>query len=462
MNYIEIVDLVFWIATTLLGLLTVHFAIFAVVGLFTKKKFPKSDKKLKYAVVIAARNEEKVVGNLISSVQKNDYPQDKLQVFVIAHNCTDKTAEVARAAGATVYEYNNPDERTKGYAFKYLFKKIEEDYGTQSFDGYFVLDADNILDKDYFDKMNDAFVYYNGERVITSCRNSKNFGSNVMSASYGLYFLLGCRFESRGRSVVGCSTRVSGTGFLFNAKTVENGWNYVTLTEDWEFSADQVLQGRNIVYCDDAMFYDEQPVGHKIMLRQRLRWAKGHLLVFLTRFKALFKRLFKRTPKGQKQNKVSTYDIMVNIMPICVMSATIVILNWIFILLTPCFMSNYWEIWQARLIDAGWGIIKGYVILVGLAILVLICEHKRIKGVSFWTKLFTIIYFPIFMFLSIPLEFISLFKKVDWKVITHTDTTSFENVNQSVVSDVKTEGVESENNETVAENTETASSVAAE
>ena len=439
MNYIEIVDLVFLVLSALLGLLTVHFVIFAIVGLFAKKKFPKAENKLKYGVIIPARNEEKVIGGLIESVQKNNYPQDKLQIFVIAHNCTDKTAEVARAMGATVYEYNNPDERTMGYAFRYLFKQIEADCGTQNFDGFFLFNADNILDKDYFNKMNDAFVYYNGERVITSCRNSKNFGANVMSACYGLYFLQGCRLECRGRSVLGCSTRVQGTGYVISSKIVENGWNYVTLTEDWEFSADQVLQGRNIVYCDEAMFYDEQPTDNKIMLRQRLRWAKGHLLVCLTKTGALLKKLFKREKNNKKNNKFSIFDITVNIMPICTIATTIFLLNWLFILLTPVFMSNYLEVWQTHFASLGVSTLISYISTVVIACVLYICEHKRIKNVSLLTKILSVLFFPIFMFVYFPLELISVFKKVEWKAIPHKDTTDFEKVNQTKLAGDATE-----------------------
>ena len=430
MNYIQVVDLVFSIVLTVFGLMGIQFLFFGILGLFGKKKFPKAEKKLKYGIVIAARNEEKVIENLIKSVQKNDYPQDKLQIFVVAHNCTDKTAEVARAAGATVYEYNNPEERTKGYAFKYLFQQIETDYGTKSYDGFFVFDADNILSKDYFDKMNDAFVYYNGERVITSYRNSKNFGTNTMSAAYGLYFLFGARFGSRGRSICGCSIRVTGTGFVFNSKVVENGWNYVNLTEDIEFSADQVLNGRDIIYCNDAVLYDEQPTTHYAMWRQRLRWGKGRLLVFFTRTKALFKKLFKRTPKGQRNNKFSVYDMMYDTLPIYFILSSIFFLNWFFILLTPLFMPNYLMIWQMHLINLGWSILEWYAIFAFAAVLLFICERKRVKNVSMVTKIKAALYFPIFMFLHFPLEIIAAFMKIDWKTISHTDTTNFEKVNQ--------------------------------
>ena len=125
MNYVDIVNLVFSIILTVVGLFYAHFIIFAIVGLFAKKKFPKAKTQHKYGVVVSARNEEAVIGNLIKSIQNTDYPQDKLQIFIVAHNCTDNTAKVCRELGATVYEYNNENEKTKGYALKYLFERIK-------------------------------------------------------------------------------------------------------------------------------------------------------------------------------------------------------------------------------------------------------------------------------------------------------------------------------------------------
>ena len=426
MSYNDIVSIVFWVLTGILTFITIHFLFFAIVGIFAKKKFPKTEEKLKYGIIIPARNEEKVVGNLIESIYKNDYPQDKLHVFVIAHNCTDNTAKIAREMGATVYEYNNPKENTMGFAFKYLFERIKEDYGTENYDGFFLFNADNIVSKDYFEKMNDAFVAENKESVITSFRNSKNFGSNVMSTLYGIYFAEGCRLESRGRTVCGCSTRVQGTGYVINSKIVENGWPYVTLTEDWEFTADQVLQGHKIKFCDDAVFYDEQPTTTKVMFRQRLRWAKGHLLVCLTKASQLFKRLFKRNTKEEKVNRFSTYDIFINILPLCVISAFVSIANFICIALSPL---NWLEIYKSYGIWMGITTAIAYVLLSLSALLVFIIERKRIKGVSFWKKLAAVLVWPIFLFVSFPVEFVALFSKnVGWKAIPHNDTTNFDKI----------------------------------
>lgn len=445
MDYVQIVKLVFIGITLIMTLLLVHFAIFAIVGLFARKKFPKTDEKLKYGIIIPARNEAAVVGNLIKSVYKNKYPQDKLHVFVIAHNCTDDTAKISRELGATVYEYNNPEECTMGYAFRYLFDRIREDYGVENYDGFFLFNADNVLADDYFDKMNDAFVANGKDTVITSFRNSKNFGSNVMSAMYGIYFVQGCRYESRGRTYCGCSTRVQGTGYVIPAEIVKDGWNYVTLTEDWEFSADQIIRNRKIVYCDEAVFYDEQPTTTRIMLRQRLRWAKGHLLVCLTRYGDLLKGIFTPKKRGGGQYKGSLYDMSVNILPVCIISFVLFAAQAICLAFAPLMgydssqIANIWIYWA---IGVGFSMVCFYLVNFIAGIVILIAERKRIKNVSGGVLFGALILWPIFVSLSVPLEIMCLFVKVGWKAIPHKDTTTFEQVNDVAATDTQADAVD--------------------
>ncbi len=301
MGYFEIVTIVFAAVWAVIGAMLLHYAVFTIVGIFAKKKYPAAEEKLKYAVIIGARNEEAVIGGLLDSINAADYPKDKLQVFVVAHNCTDATAEVARGKGATVYEYDNPNERTVGYAYRYLVDRISDDYGVENYDGFFIINADNRVTENYFTKMNDAFVANGRKHVITSYRNSHNFPDNYMSFLYGIYFITACRFEARGRTVCGCSPRVSGTGYVFGPEFLKDGWKYVTLTEDWEFSADSIACGKKIYYCDDAEFFDEQPTTVGVMMRQRLRWARGHMVVFFTRFKELMKLVYSAQKGRAKQ-----------------------------------------------------------------------------------------------------------------------------------------------------------------
>ena len=168
------------IVMAVIGALYWYRIVFRVVGLFFTKRFPHTDVKHKYAIAIAARNEEAVIANLIESIKRQDYPAELLTIFVVADNCTDKTATIAREAGAVCYERFDSRHCTKGYALQYLFDCIEKDYGIESFEGYFIFDADNLLKKDYLSRMNDAF--HSGEKVITSYRNTKNIDDNFIAA----------------------------------------------------------------------------------------------------------------------------------------------------------------------------------------------------------------------------------------------------------------------------------------
>ena len=162
-------------------------AAYRIIGLFFTRKFAPAKKQHKYAVVIAARNEERVIGNLLDSIAKQDYPKELVTVFVVADNCTDKTAEVARNHGAVCYERFDNEHRTKCFALQFLFARIGADYGRESFEGYFVFDADNLLKSDYISRMNDSFDA--GEKLITSYRNTKNFDESWVASTYALHWL---------------------------------------------------------------------------------------------------------------------------------------------------------------------------------------------------------------------------------------------------------------------------------
>lgn len=431
MNYLDWVTIICYSLFGLLSLLTLHFMFFGVVGLFTKKTFPKADRRLRYGVVVSARNEEAVIGNLIDSIKKSDYPAELLQVFVVAHNCTDRTAEVAREAGAVVYPYTNPDERTKGYAFRYLFAQIRKDFRMEDYAGFFVFDADNVIPAEYFDKMNDCFVAMGERNIVTSFRNSKNFGSNLMSAMYGLYFLYGCRFESRGRTALGCSTRVQGTGYVVPTSAIlqEDGWKYVTLTEDWELTADQIIDNTNVVYCDEANFYDEQPTTFPVMWRQRVRWARGHLLVCVTRLRRLLATLFSKKGAGKSEHKFHVYDITVNILPILTISCGIFFLQIILLLLSPLFGYSLADVALNWLCVTGIFTVSSYATLALASGMLYFLERKRIPKVSLPLKIASVLATPLFLFIAFPMEIVALFSKnLGWAPIPHKDTTSIDSL----------------------------------
>ena len=197
---------------------------FYILVPFVKKEKPHKKTELhRYAVLISARNEELVIGNLLDSIRAQDYPSRLVRIFVVADNCTDKTAQIARAHGAAVYERFNTEQVGKGYALEFLIDKILEEYG-DVFDAYMVFDADNLLSEDYISRMNETFS--DGYGIVTSYRNSKNYGDNWISAGYALWFLREAKYLNNARYLLGTSCAVSGTGFMFSREVMHRcgGW----------------------------------------------------------------------------------------------------------------------------------------------------------------------------------------------------------------------------------------------
>ena len=96
MKAMEIIITICGIIGTVWTVLMAYKAIFVIVGVFAYRKFPKAKKEHKYGICVAARNEDKVIGNLLESIANSDYNLDQITVFVVADNCTDDTASVAR------------------------------------------------------------------------------------------------------------------------------------------------------------------------------------------------------------------------------------------------------------------------------------------------------------------------------------------------------------------------------
>ncbi len=405
--------------------------IFKYVGIFATRKFKKAKNYHKYAIIVAARNEENVIGNLIESVRIQHYPEDKLDIFVVADNCTDNTAKIARENGAVCYERFDSEHRTKGYALQYLVECIRRDYGIDSYEGYILFDADNLLAPDYLERMNDAFDA--GEKIVTSYRNTKNFGDNWISASYGVHWLRTVRNEHRPRSLFHLATRIQGTGFLFSHELIKDGWNWTSLTEDRAFCADAVAKGYKISYNHDAVFYDEQPVSFKIAMRQRIRWAKGHLQAFVEIGPKLLWHIFFTggVASAHESGKVSVWkrifnNIRLRFISLDMLSVVytrslfitfkrLIILAMRIILVYVASKSSV----QALVWGVLWTNIESCLKNMLVALYVYIIEQKRIEKIPFFKTLWFAFTFPIFDLIGKLSLVIALFTKVEWKPIPH-------------------------------------------
>lgn len=378
------------------------------VGLLKGEQKFKAVREHKFAAVISARNERDVIGQLISSIKSQNYPKDKLDVFVIADNCTDDTAQVAREAGAIVYERFNKVQVGKGYALDWLFKIIDRDHKDAGYEGYMIFDADNILDVNYVSEMNKVFD--NGYDILTSYRNSKNFDSNWISAANSLWFLREARYLNNSRMQLGTSCAISGTGFLVGANVIEEngGWIHHLLTEDIEFTCDSVSKGMKIGYASKAVLYDEQPTKFSQSYTQRLRWAKGFYQVFANYGGKLL--------KGVLKGSFSCLDMFMTVMPAMLLTLLSVLINVVAIPVAIATDAPETAILVQALIQT---LVNFYGLFFILGLLTAITEWDQIHCV-WYKKVLYLFTFPVFMLSYVPIAIIALFKKVEWKPIKHS------------------------------------------
>ncbi|MDD2494389.1 MAG: glycosyltransferase family 2 protein [Tissierellia bacterium] len=393
---------------------------YVLVALVYKSPDFISKKEHKYAVIIAARNESAVISNLIKSIKKQNYPSSLIDIYVVADNCTDDTAAVAKAAGATVFERYNKHLVGKGYALDYAFKILMDKTQYDSYEGYFVFDADNLLDENYVAEMNKVFD--NGYKIVTSYRNSKNYDTNWISAGYSLWFLREARYLNNSRMILKTGCAISGTGFLVHDDIIKknNGWKHHLLTEDIEFSIDNAIQGECIGYCDKAKIYDEQPYIFEQSWNQRLRWAKGFYQVFAKYSGQLIKNIFKK-------KSFCCYDMFVTIAPALILSILSAFINFAFLVVGLINIETSPLIIQETTGAMIMSFINSYVIVYVLGLLTTISEWNEIKTTA-GKKIFYTFTFPLFIFTYVPISIVALFKKIEWKPITHSIVKTIEEV----------------------------------
>lgn len=474
------------VIATILSIIVIHKVFYFVIGMFFTRKFKPAKKKHKYAIMIAARNEKYVIGNLIDSIHKQDYPSDLYTIFVVADNCTDNTADIARKKGAIVYERFDEEHKTKGFALEFLVNNIEKDYGVESFEGFFIFDADNLLKSNYISKMNDAFD--EGCKIITSYRNTKNFDENWVASTYALHWIRSIRTNHRARSVLRLATNIQGTGFLFSNEIIKDGWHYTSLTEDRALTADAVAQGYQITYQDEAEFYDEQPVSVKVALRQRLRWSKGHLQAFAESGPYLFiniffgKRFLKANWKNYKHTKkknrtfkqfmldivesirhrFASFDTLVQLTPLSFINLCRWLLFSVIIYAFYAYDNGFANIdlfsggsYLAKFLRSIFTIkltqapgikaallgalitiwfrilyrIGAYFSNMLMAIYLFIVEDSRIKKMKFWDKVLFTLTWPTFDSIGRYTTYAALFMNVTWKPIPHESKVTIDDIN---------------------------------
>lgn len=372
---------------------------FTILFLFLKNKSIKSHEKLcRFAIIIPARNEEKVVGNLIDSLKKQNYPKDLYDIFVIPNNCNDKTEQIAMQKEAKVIKCTIP-VKSKGDVLRYTFNYLK----SSNYNAYIIFDADNIVHPEFLGKANDAVL--DGYNIAQGYRESKNPEDSWISNCYSLHYWIQNIFLNKVRMNANWSSFINGTGVIISKDFIEkHGYNVETMTEDIELSVQCALKKEKIAFVQEAITYDEQVTSLKDSLKQRLRWSIGTIQCLMRYGKKLI-----------KVKSITSVDMLFFLLaPLAQVAGILVFIAH----LTLGIITNT----QINYISKGISIILCYSTSIIISVITLKLSNKsiikNIKG---------ILTYPVFLFTWIPLNVIALFKrKYKWKQIKHTKIVSID------------------------------------
>ena len=371
--------------------------------------------------IIPAHNEEAVVKNLIDSLKAQNYNKDLYDIYVIADNCTDNTAKIARDAGAIVYERFNASKKTKGFALDwFLQQKIKED---APYDALCVFDADNIVDKDFIKNMNKKLCQ--GEDVVQGYRDIKNPADNWITSGYALFYWTMHRFYHLARYNVGLSPLLNGTGFMVRFDCIKpQGWKTVTLTEDIEFSLQRIIQGKKLGWATDAIVYDEQPTGFKQSWSQRSRWTVGHMQCI----KEYTKKLAVAVKENKSMMNLDGFFYIIGSIPMFIITLALLLSNFI--------MYAGEAITQTDLIlNILNFLIPTFLFPIATAVFVMWLDKRPIKPM-----IKGLLCYPLFMGSWLLINFKCLFKRnTKWEKINHVRSIKINELQNLENSEAKTE-----------------------
>lgn len=266
-----------------LNLATAYIGVTALFLFKRRRPYPKAAPRTRFAVIIPARNEEKVIGNLVRALRAQNYPQEMIDIFVASNNCTDRTEQVALEAGAKIIACTGAIT-CKGDVLHQAFERLMP----MDHDAFCIFDADNIPDPNFMQAMNDALCA--GERVCKGRLKSGNAFESWVSGGYGLYHALLEWTYSRAHSAMGFSSNLVGTAFVAHREVMQQlgGWNTKSICEDTEFAVQCTRLGHRVAWVYEAMSYDEQVTKFGVSLRQRHRWCRGMVQCAQMYLKSMF------------------------------------------------------------------------------------------------------------------------------------------------------------------------------
>ena len=366
-----------------------------------------------FAILIPARDESKVISNLIDSIKKQTFKIDTKDIYIIVESKNDKTVDIAKERNINIiYRKNLTNRRRKGYALDDAIKEILKK--KKHYDAYFIFDADNVLDRNYFKEM--VKSYKKGYDIGIGYRNTKNGNMSIYSACSSLTFSMINTFSNNYKMNHNLTLTVSGTGFYIKGKIIEElgGYPFNSLTEDYEFTLYATLNDLTSTYNMKAKYFDEQPTDYATTIKQRTRWVKGY---FDSRRK--YYPLLKNKASRKDNNYPSVYIALVGVKPyvLLVISIILYLANLIYRIISNSIVKVeiYNLLLQFLII-----VLAIYIVLLIFTGILLIKEKDNLR-LNRKMKIKSLFFNPLFLASYVKCLYLALKNKdLAWEKIEHT------------------------------------------
>ena len=248
----------------------------------------------RFLVLVPAHNEETVIADIINSLTHMEYPKELYDFYILADNCEDRTADVARQMGANVLEISRESEDAPTGKPVVLQRALRMLEGYQDhYDMVMFFDADNLVDPNMLLEVNSQYLSHKGKADIIQCYLGSKNKKGIVARSYFMTFTITNRFFQYAKSHLGLNCGIGGTGFAVTASYLHSrgGWTAMSLTEDFELQIEATCDGKRILWNHNVRIYDEKPTKVMASIRQRTRWAQGNWFVTFRNTARLFRAL---------------------------------------------------------------------------------------------------------------------------------------------------------------------------
>jgi cellulose synthase/poly-beta-1,6-N-acetylglucosamine synthase-like glycosyltransferase len=254
---------------------TLELASLTVGAFLPRRPRPEGVRTIRHlAIVVPAHDEEGSIAACVRGLLACDPVDARVTVHVIADNCTDRTADRARSAGAEVIVRNDLERRGKGYALEHAFSTLLR--AEPDLDAVVVVDADTRVQPNFLQVFTTAFA---GGAEAVQCRYQ--IGNPEASERIRLVAIAFKAFNvlrPRGRSRLGLSAGILGNGFGLSRRVVERvPYTARSVVEDLEYHLELVRRGYRVEFLEDTEVVADQPLGDRPTETQRARWEGGRL-----------------------------------------------------------------------------------------------------------------------------------------------------------------------------------------